>query len=144
MTGGSELDEYALRDLVRTVVASDVRHFALDTGRVRIEVGKAALEPRTDGGRTDTSVDHPRDGTRTTVDVTAPSVGIVRWGGNGGGRPTPGADVAAGEGLAELAVRDRVVPVPAPAAGRLVDVLVDDGEFVEYGQVLARLEARNS
>jgi biotin carboxyl carrier protein len=146
VTADGELDEFALRELVRAFVPSDIRRLVVDTGRVRLELAKAGPAVPVDRPITPEAVAAGPSVERSgealaTVDVTAPSVGVVRWSGNGHGRPAVGREIPAGAQLGVLAVLDAEVSVVAPATGRLAELLVDDGVFVEYGQVLARLEA---
>ncbi len=63
-------------------------------------------------------------------------------------QPNPGADsfvrvgsqVAAGQTLLIIEAMKTMNPVPAPRAGRVVEVLVEDGQPVEFGQPLIVLE----
>lgn len=69
--------------------------------------------------------------------VTSPGVGLFRF--NEPGKPrvaVEGASVAEGQALGSLDTGAAPIPVPAPAAGRLVKVLIDEGKAVEYGQPL--------
>lgn len=74
------------------------------------------------------------------VEVTLPSMGesvtegtIARW------VKTPGDPVREGETVVEVTTDKVDVEVPAPASGRLEDVLVAEGATVEVGAVLARI-----
>lgn len=69
--------------------------------------------------------------------VASAGVGIFRW--NAPGKPRrahEGASVAEGELLGLLETGADPVEIKAPAAGRLVKALIDDGKPVEYGQPL--------
>jgi acetyl-CoA carboxylase biotin carboxyl carrier protein len=74
--------------------------------------------------------------------VKSPMVGTVYL------QPNPGADqfirvgdqVAAGQTLMIIEAMKTMNPVPAPRAGRVVEILVDDGQPVEFGQPLVVLE----
>jgi acetyl-CoA carboxylase biotin carboxyl carrier protein len=63
--------------------------------------------------------------------------------------PSPGAppfvsegdEVAAGQQIAIIEAMKLMLPVEAEHGGRVVEVLVDDGEGVEFGQPLFRLAA---
>ena len=52
----------------------------------------------------------------------------------------PGAQVAAGQTLLIIEAMKTMNPVPAPRAGRVVELLVEDGQPVEFGQPLAVIE----
>ena len=51
-----------------------------------------------------------------------------------------GAQVAAGQTLLIIEAMKTMNPVPAPRAGRVIEVLVEDGQPVEFGQPLIVLE----
>src|SRR5688500_186374 len=52
---------------------------------------------------------------------------------------SPGDEVAADETIAEVTTDKIDVEIPAPASGVLIEVLVEEGETVEVGTVLAKL-----
>ena len=68
------------------------------------------------------------------LDVPSPGVGVFR---------TAGPEVRAGEPVREDIVIGHIVtpggstPVTAGVAGRLLEILSEDGDFVEYGQSVA-------
>jgi pyruvate/2-oxoglutarate dehydrogenase complex dihydrolipoamide acyltransferase (E2) component len=53
----------------------------------------------------------------------------------------PGNPVAEDQPVVEIVAGDAVVDLPAPAAGRLAQVLVAEDDPVEVGQVLAVIES---
>jgi pyruvate/2-oxoglutarate dehydrogenase complex dihydrolipoamide acyltransferase (E2) component len=76
------------------------------------------------------------------VEVTMPQMGVsiaeatvVEW------KKQPGDDVEADEPLLEISTDKAESEVPAPITGRLAEVLVDAGETVDVGTVLARIES---
>jgi 2-oxoglutarate dehydrogenase E2 component (dihydrolipoamide succinyltransferase) len=76
------------------------------------------------------------------VDLVVPEVGesihevqVLSW------KKQPGEQVAKDEELVEIETEKATVPVSAPAAGRLQEVLKKDGEFAEVGDTLARIES---
>ena len=80
--------------------------------------------------------------TETTglVDVTMPQMGVsvsegtvVEW------RKQVGDEVARDETICEISTDKIDTEVPSPAAGRVAEILVDVGETVAVGTVLARL-----
>ena len=72
-------------------------------------------------------------------EVKSPMVGSVYL------QPEPGADpfvkvgdtVAAGQTLMIIEAMKTMNPIPAPKAGKLVAILVEDGQPVEFGEPLA-------
>jgi acetyl-CoA carboxylase biotin carboxyl carrier protein len=71
--------------------------------------------------------------------VNSPMVGSVYL------QPEPGAEpfvkvgdtVAAGQTLMIIEAMKTMNPIPAPRAGRIVEILVEDGQPVEFGEPLA-------
>jgi len=63
---------------------------------------------------------------------------VIRW------LKQPGDRVDADEPLCEVDTDKIVTDIPSPAAGTLAEILVNEGETVEVGVVLARLSAAGS
>lgn len=74
--------------------------------------------------------------------VKSPMVGTAYLQSNPGAEPfvRMGAQVAAGQTLMIIEAMKTMNPVPAPRAGRVLEILVDDGQPVEFGQPLVVLE----
>ena len=78
------------------------------------------------------------------VDLTSPLLGVFYR------RPSPdkpafveiGSEVAADDAVCIIDVMKMFSKVPAGTAGRVVEILAQDGQLVEHGQVLMRLEPR--
>ncbi|MDB5499532.1 MAG: accB, partial [Phenylobacterium sp.] len=71
--------------------------------------------------------------------INSPMVGSVYL------QPEPGAEpfvkvgdtVAAGQTLMIIEAMKTMNPIPAPKAGKIVEILVEDGQPVEFGEPLA-------
>jgi len=76
------------------------------------------------------------------LNVVAPSVGLLRRGQmpENASPVAVGDRVSAGDVLAAIDVLGEFLPVIAPADGRIVGMLVEDGAAVGYGQSLALLQ----
>jgi acetyl-CoA carboxylase biotin carboxyl carrier protein len=74
--------------------------------------------------------------------VKSPMVGTVYLQANPGADRfiRPGAQVAAGQTLLIIEAMKTMNPVPSPRAGRVVEILVEDGQPVEFGQPLVVIE----
>jgi pyruvate/2-oxoglutarate dehydrogenase complex dihydrolipoamide acyltransferase (E2) component len=75
------------------------------------------------------------------MDVTMPQMGVsiaegtvIEW------KKQPGDAVEADEPIVEISTDKAESEVPAPATGRLKEVLVEAGETVDVGTVIARIE----
>jgi len=68
------------------------------------------------------------------LNVSSPSVGLFRAARLGS---VAGGPVGEGMIIGHVVTPGRSTPVTTDAAGRLVEVLVEDGAFVEYGQPVA-------
>lgn len=73
--------------------------------------------------------------------ICAPSVGTFYRGSEPGAAPFTdvGATVAAGQSVAIIEVMKLMLPVEADQAGQVVEVMVCDGQSVEYGERLLSL-----
>lgn len=70
------------------------------------------------------------------VTVRAPNLGIFHR------QAAPGDVVEADDILAAIAVMKQRSPLPAGVAGRIVEILVEDGVLVEHGQPVAVIASR--
>lgn len=76
-----------------------------------------------------------------TVEVGAPLVGVYRSSMNGGGPLiSPGDKVRKGQIIAAIESLNVLSEIEATAAGRISEILVLDGQAVEYGQPLLVIE----
>ena len=118
--GGSEL---TYRDVKTILALLD----SWDRGRIRFRDG---------GFEVDAYVVEPR-GIAPSVrrlDVPSPGVGVFR-----AARPGVRAGEPVGEGMVigHIVAPGRSTPVTVGIAGRLLEILPEDGDFVEYGQSVA-------
>jgi biotin carboxyl carrier protein len=67
------------------------------------------------------------------LSITAPLVGIFR---QGGVRLQPGDLVESGQPVGSIESMKILSPVQAPEGGKIAEVLVEDGQPVEYGHLL--------
>ena len=74
--------------------------------------------------------------------VKSPMVGTVYLQATPGSEPFTrvGAQVTAGQTLLIVEAMKTMNPVPAPRAGKVLEILVDDGRPVEFGEPLVVLE----
>ena len=74
--------------------------------------------------------------------VPSPMVGTAYWASEPGAKPfiEVGAKVTIGQTLLIIEAMKTMNPIPAPKAGTVVQVLVADGQPVEFGEPLAVIE----
>jgi len=77
----------------------------------------------------------------STVEVTMPQMGvsvaegtIVAW------RKAVGEHIEADEAIVEISTDKVETEIPSPASGQVVEILVEPGQTVDVGSVLARIE----
>lgn len=124
-----------------------LRRISLRCGDVAVEVewqpatGEVAVTP-SGLAAAGTSVGAPLPDGEDVVPVTAPMVGTFYQAPEPGAEPfvRVGDDVAVGQTVGIVEAMKLMNPICAEIAGRVVAVAVDDGEPVEFGQVLLTLE----
>ena len=74
--------------------------------------------------------------------VKSPMVGTCYLQPNPGSEPfiRPGAQVSEGQTLMIVEAMKTMNPIPSPRAGKVLEILVDDGQPVEFGEPLIVLE----
>ncbi|MCC6792949.1 MAG: biotin carboxyl carrier domain-containing protein [Thermomicrobiales bacterium] len=124
--------------LVEAIERTGVTSFVLETGDVTLRL-------RRDGGEWVEGApaeESPATASRPdSVEVVAPVLGTFYR------RSAPdqppfvevGQQIEAGQTLCVLEVMKTYHEVVAPAAGTLTEFLIEDGQFVEYGQAIARI-----
>jgi acetyl-CoA carboxylase biotin carboxyl carrier protein len=119
-----------LVDLLQIFRSSPFARLELALGPVRLAVNRAPA-----------SVARPVDPLPDAVQVAAPRLGIFQAARESGAPAfvQPGTRVEADTTVGIIRVMQDQTLVKAGVAGTVVDVLVGDGEFVEYGQTLLRL-----
>ena len=169
MWGDVSITTLELQEILRIFADSHLRELSLEVGETRLRVSKnsgdgqsAALPsvaaaanvptapvPPASSPNESAGAGVPEPSTRSydgMARVTAPTVGVFYR------RPAPdkppyvevGDVVAAGDPICTLEVMKMFTEVVADAAGRVVEVVVADGEAVEYGQLLVVLEPLDS
>lgn len=104
------------------------------SGSLRFAKGELSVEALLDAGG---AAGSPSILPASRVIVRSPGVGIFKQ------EPSlpPGLFVDEDAVIGTITAPGRATPVKAGTAGRLTEVLVSSGEFVEYGQALAAVSA---
>lgn len=74
--------------------------------------------------------------------VTSPMVGTVYWAPEPGAKPfiEVGSKVSVGQTLLIIEAMKTMNQIPSPRAGTVTQILIDDGQPVEYGEPLVIIE----
>ncbi|WP_405997538.1 acetyl-CoA carboxylase biotin carboxyl carrier protein [Streptomyces sp. NBC_00829] len=137
----------ALTDICRSI-AEVVRVGPSHPRRVRVALGAASVEVEWDEGdaapglRTDASAPRAEEEALDGFHECAPLVGTYYAAPSPGAAPfvQVGDHVGIGQQLGIIEAMKLMNPVEATRPGRVVEVLVQDGEPVEYGQPLVLLD----
>jgi predicted deacylase len=120
-----------LRELLQMLDGSDVEELELHVGGTRLyfrrEPGPSAAPPP--------SADSPDSGDGTAF-VVAKRVGFFHHQSDRVGPLKPGDRVAAGQTIGVIDSLNVPISVQAPSDGAIEEVLVEEGQPVEYGQPL--------
>jgi acetyl-CoA carboxylase biotin carboxyl carrier protein len=136
------------RELVKRLEGTTVHRIAVEAGGTRIEIERevgqlapAGAAPAAHAAGEDGAPEH--DGRHA---VTAPLVGTLYR------APQPGADPFVKEGDVVDAVQTVAIveamklmnQVPAGVPGRIVEIVAEDGQWVEFEQVLMFIEPQDA
>jgi len=148
----AELDSAieGVRSVVEIVGQGSISRLKLDYGALQVEVEYASELPAATSPQPPQPVLIPASPAeavpeapeRPPVHVSAPLVGVF-YRAQGPGKPPfveSGQRVAAGEQIGIIEAMKMMNSVLAECAGTVVDILVDDGDVVEYEQHLIAIE----
>jgi acetyl-CoA carboxylase biotin carboxyl carrier protein len=151
------LDE--LREIVRMMQHSDIEEITIEreADDIRLQLRKpsantplAALAAGSAPAHDDAVLDghdgahalEPIAGEDQLVPVTAQLVGRFHRGARPGAKPLveEGSKVRQGQIIGSIETLNVLTEVEAPQAGRVAEIVAAEGQAVEYGQVLLRLD----
>jgi acetyl-CoA carboxylase biotin carboxyl carrier protein len=126
-----------LRELLRLTRRAMIEELELECGETRLRLRRqieGAPAPLAEGDAADEAA------AADLLLVTAERVGFFRAAGHQAGSPRRAGDrLTAGAVLGAIDSLSVPIPVLAPRAGLIDEVLVEDGQAVEYGQPLFAL-----
>jgi acetyl-CoA carboxylase biotin carboxyl carrier protein len=136
------------RELIKRLEGSTVQRLAIEAGDTKIEIerGGVAPLPLTQAALPPASGATPGDGAALAVDgrhpIVAPLVGTFYRASQPGAKPfvEEGDVVDAGQPVAIVEAMKLMNQVQADQAGKVSEILVEDGQWVEFEQVLLFLE----
>lgn len=105
---------------------------------LELSVGTTSVRIVRDAGGAEAPLEPLAEEAPRELTIAAPTIGVFHF--PGGQPPHPGDQMRVGDVIGTIEVLSVAHDVMAEDAGAVVEVLVHDGEPVEYGQALLRLE----
>jgi acetyl-CoA carboxylase biotin carboxyl carrier protein len=146
---GPSIDDDAIRTLAKLLDETGLTEIAIEQEGVSIRVARhAGPANRTRGAELPVPVPAAAPAA-AAIDpslhpglVASPMVGTAYRGPEPGARPfvEVGVQVKAGETLLIIEAMKTMNQIPAPRAGTVIQILVEDGQPVEYGEPLMIIE----
>ena len=143
------IDHDVIRDLAKLLDETGLTEIEFERDGVSVRVARhlSATSPRlrsaeAPGSVSPTAAPAANDPTQHPGAVISPMVGTVYLGSAPGARPfvEVGGQVKTGEPLLIIEAMKTMNQIPAPRSGTVIQVLVGDGQPVEYGQPLMIIE----
>jgi acetyl-CoA carboxylase biotin carboxyl carrier protein len=144
---GSSVDHDVIRELAKLLEETGLTEIEFERDGVRVRVARqgqpmvaAAVMPRAGAAL---AADIPAgDHSKHPGAVPSPMVGTAYRGPEPGARPyvEVGSQVRAGQTVLIIEAMKTMNQIPAPRAGRVVQILVEDAQPVEFGEPLMIIE----
>ena len=145
----SEIDHELIRELARLLDETGLTEIEIEHAGLRVRVGRAAAAapvavalPATPQGGTVTTGPAAADPATHPGVVTSPMVGTAYVGPEPGAPPfvDVGSKVLVGETLMIIEAMKTMNQIPAPRSGTVIEILIEDGQPVEFGEPLIIIE----
>ncbi|MCD7108775.1 acetyl-CoA carboxylase biotin carboxyl carrier protein [Rhizobium sp. DKSPLA3] len=144
------IDQALIRDLANILNETDLTEIEIEQEDLRIRVSRAgtpqyvsAPVPAAAPVAVAAAAAAPEAAARTSKNaLTAPMVGTAYLSPAPGSRPfvEVGATVKEGQTVLIIEAMKTMNQIPAPRSGKVVEILVEDGAPVEYGEALVVIE----
>jgi acetyl-CoA carboxylase biotin carboxyl carrier protein len=144
------IDHEAIRELARLLDETGLTEIAIERDGVSIRVSRNSIGNAARTRVTEpavvlpsvAAVAAPLDPTQHPGLVASPMVGTAYRGPAPGARPfiEVGSQVKAGDTLLIIEAMKTMNQIPAPRSGTVIQILVEDGQPVEYGEPLMIIE----
>jgi acetyl-CoA carboxylase biotin carboxyl carrier protein len=144
------VDHEVIRELAQLLEETGLTEIEFERDGVRVRVARqsqvhAAASPRPAAivqPAAETAVSAAGDPAKHPGVVNSPMVGTIYLGPEPGARPFVeiGSQVRAGQTLLIVEAMKTMNQIPAPHAGRVIEILVEDGQPVEFGEPLMVIE----
>jgi acetyl-CoA carboxylase biotin carboxyl carrier protein len=145
----SEIDHELIRELARLLDETGLTEIEIERAGLRVRVGRAAASapvavavPAAPQASTATAGPMPADPAKHPGVVTSPMVGTAYVGPEPGAPPfvDVGSKVLVGETLMIIEAMKTMNQIPSPRSGTVTQILIEDGQPVEFGEPLIIIE----
>jgi acetyl-CoA carboxylase biotin carboxyl carrier protein len=145
----SSIDQNLIRELAKLLDETNLTEIEIERAGLRVRVGRAASVTHVAPAPiisvspvTAVAAAAPADLAKHPGAVTSPMVGTAYLGPAPGAKPfiDIGSKVAAGETLLIIEAMKTMNQIPAPRAGTVTKILIEDAQPVEFGEPLVIIE----
>jgi len=145
----SSIDQDLIRELAKLLDETNLTEIEIERAGLRVRVGRAASVTHVApppviavGPSAAAAAATPSDLSKHPGVVTSPMVGTAYMGAAPGAKPfiDVGQKVSAGDTLLIIEAMKTMNQIPAPRAGTVTKILIEDAQPVEYGEPLVIIE----
>jgi acetyl-CoA carboxylase biotin carboxyl carrier protein len=145
----SEIDHELIRELARLLDETGLTEIEIERAGLRVRVGRAAASapvavavPAAPQASIAPAGPMPADPAKHPGVVTSPMVGTAYVGPEPGAPPfvDVGSKVLVGETLMIIEAMKTMNQIPSPRSGTVTQILIEDGQPVEFGEPLIIIE----
>jgi acetyl-CoA carboxylase biotin carboxyl carrier protein len=145
---GNAIDKELIRELAKLLDETGLTEIEIERAGLRVRVGRGAAVSAapvvnvTGPGSVVSAAALPADPAKHPGAVTSPMVGTAYMGAAPGAKPfvDVGSKVAVGDTLLIIEAMKTMNQIPAPRAGTVTRLLIEDGQPVEFGEPLMIIE----
>jgi len=145
--GKPAIDQDLIRELARLLEETGLTEIEIESAGLRVRVGRAAavaahVAPPAPAAPLPGAPAAPVDLAKHPGAVTSPMVGTAYVGPEPGAPPFVeiGSKVVAGDTLLIIEAMKTMNQIPAPRSGTVTEILIEDGQPVEFGEPLIIIE----
>jgi acetyl-CoA carboxylase biotin carboxyl carrier protein len=141
------IDKELIRELAKLLDETGLTEIEIEREGLRVRVGRGGTvaqvaAPASAAPATTPAIAVPIDPAKHAGAVTSPMVGTAYRGAAPGAAPfiDLGSKVVAGETLLIIEAMKTMNQIPAPRSGTVTQILIEDGQPVEFGEPLVIIE----
>jgi acetyl-CoA carboxylase biotin carboxyl carrier protein len=142
----ADADSTLIRELAQLLDETRLTEIEIERAGLRVRVARmvnvTAAAPVAAAPAPAAAAAAPAEGAKHPGMVPSPMVGTVYWSPQPGAKPfvEVGSKVKAGDTLVIIEAMKTMNQIPSPRAGTVTQILIDDGQPVEYGEPLVVIE----